>query len=121
MGFNQGNEGQHAMTLAILEYIDNNARMILERFAEGETSDPFSGMTRDDAMHAFNETFIDAIESATMGCPSELLPPSTGDALHDDLTATNFDALICNLLTARIFQLLFAYELTEDDLDPNQG
>lgn len=84
-------------------YIDDEARRILNQAAEawGEGGCDFAATD----LMSFGETFNDALESASMGCPRELFP--------DDLGA-DYYIPVYNLLTARVYQLLFAPTLTED-------
>lgn len=85
--------------LLALAYIDDAARQILNESAQHEDFPDFDA----DDYDAFQETFQDGLEPAAAGAPITIFPNLTDELI----------SLIYDLISARIYQLLFATGLTE--------
>jgi len=85
-----------------LGYIEDQAQFIYDRWVASGASGT-DGIP-DDA-DAFQETFVDALESAAAGPPPDIFPTL------DEETMT----LIYNLIAARIYQLMMNPTITNDE------
>ena len=96
-----------------LEYIDAQARDICNNWAAAyatDGADLYNIASEHDLQNAseFWETFQDNIEAAAAGAP-----PIFPDPMLDTTNAAML-RMIHDLIAARVYQLLFCYELTEE-------